>query len=76
MTLSDKYLKKVLNINDKTLARFKEIRNLTIKEAKELSVKKGSVLRAVGVSGSSRDQFDTAAEDSNMSRRFNRWPTR
>ncbi|MEK7377254.1 MAG: flavodoxin family protein, partial [Candidatus Margulisiibacteriota bacterium] len=65
MTLSDKYLKKVLNINDKTLARFKEIRNLTIKEAKELSVKKGSVLRAVGVSGSSRDQFDTAAEDSN-----------
>lgn len=65
MLPTDKHLKEILGVDDKVLARFKEVRNLTIKEAAERSLKKGKVLRAIGISGSSRDQFDTAAEDSN-----------
>ncbi len=61
---TDAYLKKFLDIDDKTLRRFKAIQKQTIQEAERLKKKKGP-LRAIGVSGSARDQFDMAAESSN-----------
>lgn len=61
---SDADLKKLLDIDDKTLQRFKAIRKQTILEAQKLSRKKGP-LKAIGISGSARDQFDMAAESSN-----------
>lgn len=61
---TDKYLKSFLEIDDETLKRFKEIRKETIKEARRLNKKKGP-LKAIGIAGSSRNQFDMAAENSN-----------
>jgi multimeric flavodoxin WrbA len=61
---TDEYLKSFLEIDDKILKRFREIQNLTIKEAQKLKNKKGG-LRAIGISGSARDQFDMAGESSN-----------
>lgn len=61
---TDAYLKKFLEIDEKTLRRFQEIRKSTIKEAGLLSKKTGT-LRAIGISGSARDQFAMAAENSN-----------
>lgn len=61
---TDDYLKKFLEIDDNTLQRFKEIQKETIKEAKKLS-KKGGSLKAIGISGSARDEFDMAGESSN-----------
>ncbi len=61
---TDEYLKKFLEIDSKTLKRFKEIRSLTIKEAKQ-SMKPKKKIKALGISGSARDAFDMAAEDSN-----------
>lgn len=62
--MTDAQIKRALNIDDKTLARFKKIREETIAEAKKISNKKGP-LRAIGISGSARDEFDMAAESSN-----------
>lgn len=61
---TDSYLKSFLDIDDQILERFKKIRNETIKETKQLSKKEGP-LSAIGISGSARDQFDMAAENSN-----------
>jgi len=61
---TDSYLKKFLEIEEKTLKRFKEIRQATIKEAKIFATPKNKI-KALGISGSSRDQFDMAAENSN-----------
>lgn len=61
---TDAYLKKILEVDDKTLKRFKEIRQATIKEALRLKKRKGP-LRAIGIAGSARDESDMAAEDSN-----------
>ncbi len=61
---TDAYLKKFLDVDQKTLERFKKIRTETIKEAKRLGKKTG-LLKAIGISGSARDQFDMAAENSN-----------
>jgi multimeric flavodoxin WrbA len=61
---TDAFLKKFLEIDDQTLKRFKEIQKLTIEEGKKLAKPK-KVLKAIGISGSARDQFDSAAEDSN-----------
>jgi multimeric flavodoxin WrbA len=61
---TDEYLKKFLEIDDGVLERFKEIREETIKEAKRRSKKEGP-LKAIGIAGSARDQFDMAAENSN-----------
>jgi len=57
-------LKNFLDVDDKTLRRFKEIKKTTIIEAKRLGKKIGK-LKAIGISGSARDQFDMAAESSN-----------
>lgn len=61
---TDAALKKILGVDDKTLRRFKEIREKTIKEAKRLNKITGP-LKALGISGSARDEFDLAAENSN-----------
>lgn len=60
---NDEYLKKFLEIDSKTLKRFKEIRAATINEAK-ISSRPKKKIKALGISGSARDQFDMAAEDS------------
>lgn len=61
---SDGFLKKFLEIDDHILNRFKEIRENTIKEAKTRSQKSGPMI-ALGISGSSRSEFDNAGENSN-----------
>ena len=62
--VSDKELMKTLGVDKKTLDRFKEIQSYTIKEASHLAaVHKG--IKVLGISGSARDEFDTAQESSN-----------
>jgi multimeric flavodoxin WrbA len=61
---SDGFLKKFLAIDDNILNRFKEVRENTIKEAKTRSQKSGPMI-ALGISGSSRSEFDSAGENSN-----------
>lgn len=52
-------------MNEKELLkRFSQIRDQTIEEAKILKRKKEKI-RAIGISGSARDQFDMASENSN-----------
>ena len=55
---------KMLEIDEKTLKRFKEIQKETIEEAKELAFKKGKI-KILGISGSARDEMDMAQENSN-----------
>jgi len=62
--LTDEYLKEFLGVDDAILNRFKKIRLDTIEEAKKMSKKKDKLV-AIGISGSARDQFDMAAENSN-----------
>lgn len=61
---TDAFLKKFLEIDDKTLKRFKEIRKETIEQVERFN-KKDKTIKALGVSGSARDRFDMANEDSN-----------
>ncbi|MBD3398062.1 hypothetical protein GF412_02680 [Candidatus Micrarchaeota archaeon] len=63
--LSDKDLMETLDIDAKTLKMFKEVREKTIKEAKKLASKKRGKPLVLGISGSARDEFDMAQEDSN-----------
>ena len=60
----DEYLKKFLEVDAKTLRRFQEVREQTIQEAAQRGKRVGP-LTAIGVSGSARDKFDMAAEESN-----------
>jgi multimeric flavodoxin WrbA len=61
---SDKELMRILKVDKKTLERFKEIRENTIKEAKKLGDHKGKI-KVLGVSGSGRSEIDKARESSN-----------
>src|SRR3989338_9063950 len=61
----DEDLMKTLGIDLKTLNRFKQIRRETMSEAKKLNKKNNKKIKVLGVSGSARDIFDTAQEDSN-----------
>jgi len=61
---TDEYLAKFLEIDEKTLKRFKEVQKGAIEEAKNTRNKSGK-LKALGISGSARDKFDMAGEDSN-----------
>jgi multimeric flavodoxin WrbA len=63
MEYTDEQLKKELDIDDAMLARFKEVRSNAIREAERLSEKTGPI-KVLGVSGSSRSENDTAAENS------------
>jgi len=57
-------LKKTLEIDGKTLARFRQIQKNTIIQAKKLNRKKTKLV-ALGISGSARSRNDMAQEDSN-----------
>jgi hypothetical protein len=61
---TDEYLMKFLNIDSAVLKRFKEIQKAGRQEAGKSARKTGKI-KALGVSGSARDKFDMAAEDSN-----------
>lgn len=61
---SDQELKDKLQIDQKTLDRFKAIRAETIKQAQALNKKKGKI-KVLGISGSARDEFGFAREKSN-----------
>lgn len=61
---TDQYLKDFIGIDSKTLNRFKEIQQGTIKEASSLAKPKTKI-KALGISGSARNEFDMAAENSN-----------
>lgn len=63
--MNDKEIKERLKIDQKTLDRFKKIREQTINEAKKIKANKNKVIKALGISGSARDRFDKASEDSN-----------
>ena len=62
---TDKKLLEILNIDQKTLDRFKEIQQATIKEAKDRSTSKNKTIKVLGISGSARDLNDMAQEESN-----------
>ncbi|MDO8528535.1 MAG: flavodoxin family protein [Nanoarchaeota archaeon] len=63
---SDKELMKTLNINEETLKRFREIQRDTIREAKLMNEKrKKGRIKVLGISGTARDKFDMAQEESN-----------
>lgn len=53
-----------MKITDKDTARFEAVRKSTIAEAKRL-LKTKKAIRALGISGSNRDEFDMAGENSN-----------
>lgn len=61
---TDEYLKTFLEIDDQTLTRFKEIRETNIQAFKQ-PFDNSRPLKAIGISGSARDQFDMASESSN-----------
>jgi multimeric flavodoxin WrbA len=53
-----------MSVNKNTIKRFAAIRAQTIKDAKSLNSKNKKLI-ALGISGSAREKFDLAAEDSN-----------
>lgn len=61
---TDEYLMKFLEIDGATLNRFKDVQKAAMEEAGKIGEKAGKI-KAIGISGSARDKFDTAAEDSN-----------
>ncbi|MBI2139572.1 flavodoxin family protein [Candidatus Woesearchaeota archaeon] len=63
--MSDEEIIKTLKIDKSTLNLFKKVRAATIKEAKEMASKKSRKIRVLGVSGSAREEFDLALENSN-----------
>jgi multimeric flavodoxin WrbA len=63
MEYTDEQLKKELGIDDAMLARFKEVRENAIQEAKKMAQKTGPI-KVLGISGSSRSVSDMVAENS------------
>jgi len=64
-TLPDKELMKMIGIDAKTLSLFKKVRADAIAEAKGMAKPRRGRIRVLGISGSARDRFDMAGEDSN-----------
>ena len=62
--IADRELIEVLKIDRKILGRFREIQKETIEEAKLISKKSNDKTKVLGISGSSRDEFDMAQEKS------------
>jgi multimeric flavodoxin WrbA len=60
---SDREIMSSLGIDAATLKRFREIRAVTIKEAGLMKAGTGKI-KVLGISGSARDKFDMAQEDS------------
>lgn len=65
MKISDKELMKVLEVDARTLSRFKEIQKETIEEAKRIGKPRKGKIKVLGISGSARDENDMAQESSN-----------
>ncbi|MEK7167481.1 MAG: flavodoxin family protein [Patescibacteria group bacterium] len=63
--ISDKELMSSLGIDLKTLRRFQEIQRQGMKDAKNLVKKRKARIKVLGVSGSAREEFDMAQENSN-----------
>lgn len=61
---SDKELLKIINVDSKTLNRFKEIQKDTMKEAKKLAFSSNKKIKVLGISGSARQESDMAQESS------------
>ena len=55
--LSDRELMKTLNIDFKTLKRFKQIQKEMIQEAKLMGQRKNKKIKVLGVSGSARGKI-------------------
>jgi len=62
-THTDAEMAKSFGVDANTLKKFRQIRENAIKEAKGMGNK--GTIKVLGVSGSARDKFDTAQEDSN-----------
>ena len=62
---TDKELLDILKVDQKTLDRFKEIQEETIKEATQRAQNQNKKIKVLGVSGSARDVNDMAQEESN-----------
>jgi len=62
---TDKDLLDILGVSQKTLDRFKEIQKETIKEANQRAENSNKKIKVLGISGSARDLYDTAQEESN-----------
>lgn len=63
--ISDQELMDILKIDSDTLGIFKDIQSQTIKEAQKLFTPRKGEIKLLGISGSARDEFDTAQEASN-----------
>jgi len=62
---TDKELLDILNVDQKTLDRFKQIQKKTIEEVKQRAQNRGKKIKVLGISGSARDVNDMAQEGSN-----------
>lgn len=62
---TDTELLDILKVDQKTLDRFKEIQQQTIKEVQTAAQSKNKKIKVLGISGSARDVFDMAQEESN-----------
>jgi len=62
---TDKELLDILEVDQKTLDRFKEIQKATIKESEQREQSKNKKIKVLGISGSARDVNDMAQEKSN-----------
>ena len=62
---ADKELLDILKIDQKILDRFKQIQQQTIKEAEQRAKNSSKKIKVLGISGSARDLYDTAQEESN-----------
>lgn len=63
--LSEKELMHILNVDAKTLSMFKKVHEEALKEAKQMAVPRAKKIKVLGISGSTRDEFDMAQESSN-----------
>jgi len=61
----DREIIKKLGIDEKTLSKFKEVQRSAIAEAKAFGLRKNKKIKVLGISGSARDENDTAQEKSN-----------
>jgi multimeric flavodoxin WrbA len=61
---TDRELLNILEVDQKTLNRFKEIQKETIREAKTIEQSNNKKIKVLGISGSARDLYDMAQEES------------
>lgn len=61
---TDEYLMNFLEVDGAMLNRFRDIQKAAIEEAGKIGRESGKI-KALGISGSGRDKFDMAAEESN-----------